>query len=187
MSGAGAGEAGRAWSQLSDHLVYLIIRNFRWKSPGGLLPPASPQQFRQLVHMGFGRTSDQLAGPQTDATPAADGSLFRYDFYLNSAVGNTLQGNCEMDPFSPCCFSKSQRRNREGDCLKGVTIEGSGTQKHGSRKTFNLLQVKSVSLFTFDGEVNINQLLFRKKNSGYKKAFRYVHGFNQCGFSGPHN
>lgn len=99
----------------------------------------------------------------------------------------TLQGNCEMDPFSPCCFSKSQRRNREGDCLKGVTIEGSGTQKHGSRKTFNLLQVKSVSLFTFDGEVNINQLLFRKKNSGYKKAFRYVHGFNQCGFSGPHN
>lgn len=66
-------------------------------------------------------------------------------------------------------------------------MEGrSGTQKHGSRKTFNLIQVKSVSfftfdgevnisLFTFDGEVNINQLLFRKRNSGYKKTFRYVH------------
>lgn len=95
-------QEGHDKSQLSDHLGYLIIRNFRWKSPGGLLPPVSPQQFRQLVHVGFGRMSDQLAGPHTDATPAADGSLFRYDFYLNSAVGNILQGNCEMDPFFPC-------------------------------------------------------------------------------------
>lgn len=82
-------------------------------------------------------------------------------------MGNTLQGNCEGMLSSHAFLAKNQRWDREGDCLKGVTIEGSGKQTHGNLKTFHLIQVKSVSLFTFDGEININQLLFRKRNSNY--------------------
>jgi len=86
------------------------------------------------VQTGFGRTSDQLVGPHIDATPATDEvSLAYMIFTLIQQWEIHSKGTVKWILSSHACFSKSRRWNREGDCLKEVTIEGSGKQKHGRK------------------------------------------------------
>lgn len=103
--------------------------------------------------MGFGRTSHLPAGPHVDATPAGRKSALPVVFTLIQQWEIHSRGTVKGILSSHAVFAKSQRWGRGGDCLKGVTIAGSGKQKYGSLKTFHLIQVKSVSLFTFDGEI----------------------------------
>lgn len=95
-----------------------------------------------LAHLGVGRTSDSAGGPHIDGIPATDRSLRARDWALN----------------------------REGHCLKGVSNHWGNRIKNMNIWRFLISYTLELrSLFIPDGNVNINQLLFRKKIQVMKK------------------
>lgn len=108
----------------------------------------------------------QLVGSHISGTWVVDWSLIS-DFCptgftcFNSTMGNIFQGNCQMGPFAlfPFCQeSKTELWTKRWVLKKGKPLE----RKYEILKVFNL-KLKSVSLFTLNGDVNVNQLLFREK------------------------
>lgn len=78
-----------------------------------------------------------VAGPHVDATPVGRKSVLPVVFTLIQQWEIHSRGTVKGILSSHAFLAKNQRWDREGDCLKGVTIEGSGKQKPGSLEDFS--------------------------------------------------